>query len=316
MSESVQPGDVALVDAAQDAIIVRDSSDRIVFWNRGAQSLYGWSRREALGLATRELLRTRPVGSDPSTELDETGVWNGLLHHRTRDHGDVTVWSRWTSIRDAEGEVHSTLQIDRDVGRMLTLVDSLRDAIVVATQDLRIVAINSAASQLLGIEPSSVVGESVERFFSLNEPPHHAWSSVDGASAHPESRPANEPTELVVRRGDGSERPVEMTLTRETLADSSLYVFSLRDIASRLLLEDQVRETQKTEVIGRLAGGIAEDFSRLLDAITGCLERARPAVTDDAALSELDGAKEAATRAGQLTQQLLMLSRTDGAPAR
>jgi PAS domain S-box-containing protein len=309
-------GDIALVDAAHDAIIVRDAADRVVFWNRGAQSLYGWTRREALGLGVRDLFQSRPLGVDSDLEIGTAREWNGLATHRTRDRGDVTVWSRSTPIRDANGEVHSVLQVDRGIDEALSLVDSLRDALVVTTTDGRVVLINSAAAELLGVESRTYVGQQVETFFSKNDTPHEAWTSIDTGSKDALARASESPAELIIRRADGSERPVEMTVMRRTIGELPLHVITLRDISNRLLIEDQLQRTEKTAVITRLAGGIADEFTDLLGAITGCLDRMRPALGEAAALAELDGAREAASRAVQLTQQLLMLTRTDPADAR
>jgi PAS domain S-box-containing protein len=109
------PGDAALVDLAHDAIIVRDPQHRIVFWNRGAQQLYGWSRREALGLAYHELLLSRTADGERFSPSTGDGDVEGFVLNTTRDKREIVVWVRSTTIRDTFGEVKSTLQSDRDV---------------------------------------------------------------------------------------------------------------------------------------------------------------------------------------------------------
>ena len=114
------PGDAALVDLVHDAIIVRDPQNRIVFWNRGAQQLYGWSRREALGLAYHELLLSRSADGEQLSLSSDNDDWDGFVLNTTRDRRDILVWARCTVIRDSVGDVKSTLQSDRDVSAFAT----------------------------------------------------------------------------------------------------------------------------------------------------------------------------------------------------
>ena len=74
----------ALLDLTRDTVFVRDTNDVITYWNRGAEDAYGWSRSEAIGGRSHELLRTEfpaPV-ADINAELERTGHWEGELVHR------------------------------------------------------------------------------------------------------------------------------------------------------------------------------------------------------------------------------------------
>ncbi|MEM8963183.1 MAG: ATP-binding protein [Acidobacteriota bacterium] len=89
-------------------------------------------------------------------------------------------------------------------------------------------------------------------------------------------------------------------------------VWSFRDITEKQQLEMQFRQTQKMEAIGQLAGGIAHDFNNLLTAIIGSCDLGRLRARDDAMLLKLiDEIDNAATRASELTSQLLTFSRRD-----
>src|SRR5262245_43793604 len=95
------PLDVArqaeLLELAQDAILVRElGSSAVRYWNRGAEQLYGWSRTEALGHSTHELLKTTfPVSAQAiDAQLLDVGSWEGELVHRRRDGTPVVVASR------------------------------------------------------------------------------------------------------------------------------------------------------------------------------------------------------------------------------
>ena len=107
----------ALLDLAQDAIVVRDMDDRILFWSRGAEVLYGWLSREAIGRRTGELLRTEFSESAEKIEatLLRQGQWEGEAIHHKRDDTRVIVASRWALQRDAADAPRRVLTINNDI---------------------------------------------------------------------------------------------------------------------------------------------------------------------------------------------------------
>ena len=106
-----------LLDLAQDAIIVRDMDNRILFWNFGAEAMYGWPSEEALGRNLGQLLKTELSGLADS--LDATilrrGRWEGEVIHHRRDGSRVVVSSRWALQRDADGAPLRILTINSDI---------------------------------------------------------------------------------------------------------------------------------------------------------------------------------------------------------
>ncbi len=117
----------ALLDQANDAIMVRDLEHNILYWNRSATRLFGWSRDEVLNQNARTLLAVEPAHYDAATHaLLEHGEWIGELEKKTRDRR-VTVASRWTLVRDGDGNPTSVLIIDTDVtGKRRLQEQSLR----------------------------------------------------------------------------------------------------------------------------------------------------------------------------------------------
>ena len=106
-----------LLNLTNDAIIVRDHQDRIVYWNRGAEEMYGFPAKEALGEITHELLQTahpetlREIGKD----LERDNRWSGELVHTRKDGKTITVFSRWSLDRDARGRRALILESNTDV---------------------------------------------------------------------------------------------------------------------------------------------------------------------------------------------------------
>lgn len=107
----------ALLDLSHDAIFVRDPSDAIIYWNAGAEHLYGWPRDEAVGYAAAGLLRTvLPASrSEIMDALEASGHWEGEVVQTTRDGRNVTCLSRWSLQRDARGRSLGILETNHDI---------------------------------------------------------------------------------------------------------------------------------------------------------------------------------------------------------
>jgi len=106
-----------IIDLASDTIFIRDREDRITYWNQGAERLYGWSKEEALGQISHELLKTQFPGAAAELEkqLWAEGHWSGELIHTRRDGSLVTVASAWTLQRDGSGHPAAVLEMNYDI---------------------------------------------------------------------------------------------------------------------------------------------------------------------------------------------------------
>jgi PAS domain S-box-containing protein len=106
-----------LLDLTNDAVIVRDPQNRILYWNRGAEEMYGFSHEEALGKITPQLLRTTHPGNYKSIQkdLERDNRWSGELVHTRKDGKTIVVFSRWSLDRDARGRPALILETNTDV---------------------------------------------------------------------------------------------------------------------------------------------------------------------------------------------------------
>lgn len=106
-----------LLDLTHDTIFARDMDNVITYWNRGAVDLYGWTKDEAIGKSSHELMQT--VFSVPFEEINETlfrtDRWEGELIHAKRDGTKVVVASRWSLQRDERGEPLAILETNNDI---------------------------------------------------------------------------------------------------------------------------------------------------------------------------------------------------------
>jgi PAS domain S-box-containing protein len=106
----------ALLDKAQDAIVARDLDSNIIFWNKGAERLYGWTKEEVLGRNITDFIYQDPALFEMARRwVIDNGEWTGELHHLTRDRRELMIEARWTLLRDRNGQPKSILAINTDV---------------------------------------------------------------------------------------------------------------------------------------------------------------------------------------------------------
>lgn len=106
----------ALLDVATDAIFVRDLEDQILFWNKGAEHLYGWRAAEACGEYAHQLLYQDSAQLETALRsVIEQGEWQGELPNLTKHGKNIIVTSRWALVRDDAGQPKSVLTVDTDI---------------------------------------------------------------------------------------------------------------------------------------------------------------------------------------------------------
>jgi hypothetical protein len=111
-----------LLDLAHDAIMVGDMEDRILYWNKGAERLYGWTAREAAGRKLEELFSRNGLNGFNAFKYEEarktileTGYWHGEFAIQLKGGNEMFVEARWTLVRDGQGAPKSVLGISTDI---------------------------------------------------------------------------------------------------------------------------------------------------------------------------------------------------------
>ena len=129
-TEEVLREQAGLLDLTHDTVFVRDMNDVITYWNRGAAELYGWTREEAVGKVSHQLMQTifpAPL-EEINAELLRTGRWEGELVHTKRDGTQVVVASRWSMQQDEQGRPLATLETNNDITERKQAEEALRKA--------------------------------------------------------------------------------------------------------------------------------------------------------------------------------------------
>jgi two-component system cell cycle sensor histidine kinase/response regulator CckA len=107
----------ALLDNAQEAIVVHGLDGRVTSWNKGAERLYGLPGRDVVGREASTVLylgSPRELAQARATVASD-GTWAGVLHQRTRANKEVTVQSHWTLLRDDSGSPRAILIVNTDI---------------------------------------------------------------------------------------------------------------------------------------------------------------------------------------------------------
>ena len=116
-AEELLRSQAELLDQVRNAVMVRDPDDRITYWNRGAERMYGWTAAEAVGRKATDLfLKNQPGPPDEAERvLREAGAWSGELRQVTKGGRPLTVDSLRTLLRDADGRPTGVIVINIDV---------------------------------------------------------------------------------------------------------------------------------------------------------------------------------------------------------
>lgn len=187
--------------------------------------------------------------------------------------------------------------------------DLLPMSIVIVDAKGVIVVVNRGLERLLGYERSELVGQSIECLVPKHlEHAHRAMRQGYASHAVPRSMGAGR--ELLARRRDGQEIPVEIGLSPITQGGEHYVVSTLVDVSERRNLEQQLQQVQKEVAVGNLVSGIAHDFNNILLGILGHAELLKEeAATNPDRQSSLEIIIESTLRGRDLIERILNFTR-------
>ncbi len=168
-----------------------------------------------------------------------------------------------------------------------------------------VVDVNASTLDMYGATREEIV--SAPGRFSSNEPPYdppHAIEHIQRALTE-----GPQTIEWRARKGDGTLFWAEITLRHADIGDRSVVLAVVRDVSKRRQLEERLREAEKLEAVGRIAGGVAHDFNNQLMGIMGYAELLQQEVADPDLRESIDAIATAADHAANLTKQMLAFAR-------
>jgi len=202
------------------------------------------------------------------------------------------------------------------------LIDAAPDALIVVDERGMIRVANRQAAILFGYPEAELLGSSVEMLVpEALRAAHAEHRGVYGAD--PKTRHMESGLKLTARRKDGTAMPVDIALSSIRTPSGRLTSASIRDISARVEAETErqriteelhqarLRQAQRLETVGQLAGGIAHDFNNLLAVILNYADFLAEQLPPGEMRQDVEEIQRAATRAANLTRQLLIFARRE-----
>ena len=318
----------ATLEATHDGIIVVDPSRRVVLWNTTLLRMFGVTADalleggvDAVNAALLPQLEnvddvretSRRLWAHPDRELFDTIRFkDGRIYERfIAPHrvGNEVVWIV-VSVHD----VTRTAAIQRELEQHRTFLEQAQEVAHIGSWVAELdgserVGWSRETHRIFGIEPNDFQGTRAA-YYELVHPDDR--EAVAAAARTARERSGRTEIDHRIIRRDGTLRWIhlETDVVRDAAGRPVRMIGTAQDVTERRALEDQLRQAQKMEAIGRLAGGIAHDINNALTAIAGYAELALGEVPPhDQARADIEEIRRAAERAGSVTKQLLAFSR-------
>lgn len=231
-----------IVEESSDAVIGKSLDGEITYWNRAAARLYGWAEDEVLGSSIS--LITAPEHTDETFQLLEQVRMGQVIEafETVRVHRDgrrIQVSLSVSPVRDAEGRVVGVATIARDVtdrlqmqARFRSLIEAAPDAMVIVDADGHIELVNRQTEVLFGHSREDLLGQPVEILI-----PHHFRARHPECrrryADRPRTREMGAGLELSGLRADGTQFPVEISLSPLDDDEGLSYAATIRDVTER-----------------------------------------------------------------------------------
>jgi two-component system, cell cycle sensor histidine kinase and response regulator CckA len=304
----------AVVEQAGDCIAMTDADGCIMYASPAMLRTMGYTEQELLGTYApdmvhpddRALAYSAGRGSAPDVVNARTirmrhkdGSWHWHEGTCTNLLDDPAVRALVTTSRDVteEKEAHERLAFQAAV------LAQVNEPVLASTSGSVITYWNGAAERLLGWTAAEIVGKHSHQFLE----PRYPRGLDDIAQSM--TTAGEWRGEIVLRKKSGEDVTVEASVSNMPGA-TDVVISVFKDITQRRALEEQLRQSQKMEAIGLLAGGVAHDFNNLLAVIVGFSELASRKLPQGHPVAEqLAEVFDAARRGGDLTRKLLAFSR-------
>lgn len=309
---------LAVVDALGEIVTINDLNGEITS-NENWSTVTGQSYEDAIKEGWAKIIHPEDAPGVQQRWAQGLKTFQPVESHFRMKRSDGK-WRRMHSraipVRDGTGKAVEWVGVIKDetesrqVDELLqSVLDNALDVIVSVGATGYVESFNLAGQRLFGYEPFEVIGSSITLLIPDTKTDGTTGRKPWYLSAMTGSVNTLE-RQMIGRRKDGSRIPLEVAFSAFELNGTLHYTGILRDLTEKSALEAQLRQSQKMEAFGQLAGGVAHDFNNLLTIIIGCSDMLLPGLQrNDPAHELVTDIRTAGDRAAALTRQLLAFSR-------
>ena len=333
VAETVRSRLAAIVADSTDAIVAKDLAGVITSWNGAAEALYGYSREQAIGLHSSELVPEHLRAGERErfeSVLGGESIAARETQRLTRDGDRIDVSVTISPIRDEEGSIVGASSIARDITqekvdvealraseeRLRLIIDTAGEGIELIDLDGVVTFANERMGAITGKSPAEMIGHSFRDLMKGDR------DDLELAEKVFESRHAgvSDLHEYPYVRPDGSDGWVLVSGSPVYDSDGEIVgsLAMVTEITDRVLAEQErkamegvLHQSQRLESLGELAGGVAHDMNNLLAVITNFADFALEEIADGPGSAELKEIRHASASAAGLIRQLLLFARQE-----
>ncbi|MFI5253004.1 MAG: PAS domain S-box protein [Bacteroidota bacterium] len=249
-----------LLDENPDAILTLTPDGNVVYWNKGAENIFGYSKQEAIGHPLSNLILLSERNTEEELKIGETirsGICNYGSIHRKKDGSLVYIDISNKLIEPSDGSPAVILSSRKDVTRVKVINDiklmeaklgmifeSMPEGLIMVNSTGHIILANSQVEKMFGYQPADLKGNTIEGLLPERFRHGHIIHRLNYI-VNPHARPMGTGLELYGLKNDGSEFPVEISLSPLTIDEDSFIISAIRDITERKRTETNLRQSEE-----------------------------------------------------------------------
>jgi len=322
--EALRRANETSIYASPVPIIAADKLSRVTMWNPAAEALFGWSEEEVVGKPMPIIaLREKSAAAELHARLLAGEIVRGVdVLRQTRDGSTVAIKMSAAPIRDENRKVKGIIGFLTNITDLQRSERALRQAeqkyraifenaaegIYQSTLDGRYISANPALARMLGFDsPEELISSRTD----INAQQYVSREAHAGFVRTMTEAGAVQNFEHEALRKDGKTILVSENarVVRDSAGKILYFEGTVEDITHQRELEHQIRQMQKIEAVGRLAGGVAHDFNNILMAISSYAELLERKLPDSSTSRYVHEIVKATKRGSALTDGLLTFSR-------
>jgi len=278
----------AIVRSSDDAIISKTLEGIVTSWNPAAERIFGYRETEMIGQSITCIIPEERTAEEEQI-LERIRHGETVEHLETvrvtKDGRKIDISLTSSPIRDAQGRIIGASKIARDITERTrasaafhrsqahthAIFEAASDAILIVDQRGTIISANRKSAEMFGYPHEGLLGQPLEMLLPERLRSRHIGHRASYFQ-NPHARPMGRGLDLVARRADGTEFPVEISLSYIETEEGLRALAFVTDITERQVMERTARQADRLAALGRLSAGIAHEVNNPIGIISSRIE--------------------------------------------